>query len=204
VVLVSHAMSSMRTLCDSIAWLENGRLQGVGASGDLVDEYVDESHEDRVVDESGGTRWGDGQATVEKVELVDAQGVASTTFRTGAAVSIRLHYKADTRIPNPVFGYAVETVEGVYLWAHNSRDGGMVPDAIEGRGYVDLAVPALPLQEGVFDVSASVVAYDCLHVHDYRKRVLRFDVLNGQPRESGGYVTFGGTWQAPVEAARRP
>jgi len=200
VVLVSHAMSSMRTLCDSVAWLQHGRLQGLGDSGDLVDEYVDESHGDRVPeDTTGGSRWGDGQATVERVEFIGAAGKPTTTLRTGAAVSLRLHFDAKVRIPNPVFGYAVETVEGVYLWAHNSRDGGMVPDAIHGLGYIDLAVPHLPLQEGVFDVSASVVAYDCVKIHDYRKRVLRFDVLNGDPRESGGYVTFGGTWQPPVE-----
>lgn len=205
IVLVSHAMSSMRTLCDQVAWLEDGRLQGFGESAALVDSYVDESHKDRVEPKAGssGSRWGDGQATVERLELIDGNGRPSTTFRTGDAVRLRLHYRAQTRILSPVFGYAVETVDGLYLWAHNSRDGGMVPAFIEGEGRVDLALPALRLQEGVFDLSAAITAYDCLHVYDYRKRALRFDVLNGEPRESGGYVVFGGQWELPVPGGRR-
>lgn len=203
VVLVSHAMSSMRTICDSVAWLENGRLLGVGGPAQLVDEYVDESHEDRTVTAEGGTRWGTGEAEVDRVELIDARGLPVTSVRTGDEVRLRLHYDAKKRIPNPVFGYALETIEGVYLWAHNSRDGQMVPEAIEGRGHVDLLIDSLPLQPGVFDISASVVAYDCTTVHDYRKRTLRFDVITGDPRESGGYVTLGGKWQHPVDTLTR-
>ncbi len=198
VVLVSHAMSSMRTICDRVAWLEHGTLQGVGASAELVDDYVDESHDDRVVDEQGGSRWGSGDAVVEKVELVDSRGVSVTSCRTGDRVVLRMYYRANRPIRNPVFGYAIETIEGAYLWAHNTRDGGVDPDQISGSGYIDLVVPSLPLQPGVFDVSAGVVDSDAVHVHDYRKRVLRFDVMTGNPRESGGWVTLGGQWSLPV------
>ncbi|MCW2778079.1 MAG: transporter related [Frankiales bacterium] len=197
VVLVSHAMGSMRTLCDTVAWLEHGELQRVGPSSSLVDDYVDGSHEDRVVDQQGGTRWGSGEAQVLRVEVL-RDGQPRTSFSTGDSVVLRLHYEAHQRIENPVFGWSIETVEGVYVWAHHSRDGEMVPDAIEGRGHVDLVVDALPLQPGVFDLSASVVAYDCVHEYDHRKRLLRFDVGFGTPRESGGLVVFGGRWQPPV------
>src|SRR5215212_11242736 len=40
VVLVSHAMSSMRTLCDRVARLEQGRLLDLGVPNDVVDHYV--------------------------------------------------------------------------------------------------------------------------------------------------------------------
>src|ERR1700712_5242991 len=48
VVLVSHAMGSMRSMCDEVAWLEHGELTEVGKASDIVDNYVDESHEDRI------------------------------------------------------------------------------------------------------------------------------------------------------------
>ena len=198
VVLVSHAMGSMRTLCDTVAWLAHGELQAVGPSRDLVDDYVDDSHEDRVVDQQGGTRWGSGEAHVLGVEVL-RDGLPRTSFSTGDRVVLRLHYEAHQRIETPVFGWSLETVDGVYLWAHHSRDGEMVPASIEGRGHVDLVVDALPLQPGVYDLSASVVAYDCLHEYDHRKRLLRIDVGFGAPRESGGMVVLGGRWQHPVQ-----
>jgi ABC-type polysaccharide/polyol phosphate transport system ATPase subunit len=201
VVLVSHAMGSMRNLCDSVAWLEGGRLQGVGRSAELVDDYVDGSLADHIIEPESTSRMGSGEAVVERVEILDATGVPRTSFRTGDPVVLRQHYAAHQRIVNPVFGWSVETVDGVYLWAHNSRDGDMVPDSIEGRGYVDLSIPSLPLRPGVYDLTTSVVAYDCAHVYDRRKRLLRFDVTNGHPRESGGHVVFGGAWRPPVAQA---
>ncbi len=198
VVLVSHAMGSMRTMCDTVAWLEHGRLQAVGPSRELVDDYVDDGRDDRVVDQQGGTRWGSGEAQVTAVEVL-RDGEPRMSLSTGDSVVLRLHYQAHQRIVNPVFGWSLETVDGVYLWAQHSRDGEMVPDAIEGRGHVDLVVGALPLQPGVYDLSASIVAFDCVHEYDHRKRLLRFDVGFGTPRESGGLVVFNGLWQPPVQ-----
>ena len=199
VVLVSHAMSSMRTLCDTIAWLDHGTVQSVGPSTAVVDDYVDDSHEDRVVDDTAGTRWGSGEVQITGVDLLDAAGTARTSFRTGDSVTVRTHFTTPHRITNPVFGIAVETSTGVYLAAHNSRDGESVPEAVEGDGHVDLVIDRLVLQDGVFDLSVAVTKHDCVHVYDYRKRLLRFDVSPGQPRESGGLVVLGGRWALPVE-----
>lgn len=199
VVLVSHAMSSMRTLCDEVAWLEHGRLMKVGSPFELVDEYVDESHEDREVTTEGLTRWGSGEARVQGLELLDIAGQPVTSLRTGEAATFRLHYAVLQRIEKPVFGLAIETVEGTYVWAHHSRDGEMVPEAIDGIGHVDLDIEHIMLQPGIFDVSASVVAYDCVHVYDFVKHCLRFDVSPGQPRESGGLIALGGQWRPPVK-----
>jgi ABC-type polysaccharide/polyol phosphate transport system ATPase subunit len=201
VVLVSHAMGSMRNLCDRVAWLEAGRLQGVGRTAEVVDKYVDDSLADHVIDPASTSRIGSGEAVVERVEILDAAGVPRTSLRTGDAVVLRQHYEASKRIVNPVFGWSVETIDGIYLWAYNSRDGDMVPDDIEGRGYVDLLIPSLPLRPGIYDLTASIVAYDCAHTFDRRKRLLRFDVTTGQPRESGGHVVFDATWNPPVSQA---
>jgi len=136
---------------------------------------------------------------VDRIELLTASGEATTSVRTGDRVVLRLHYDAAQRIERPVFGWSMETVEGAtYVWAHHSRDGQMVPDAIEGRGHVDLLIERLPLQPGAFDLSASVVSTDTTHVYDHRKRLLRFDVAFGAPRESGGLVVMHGVWQQPV------
>lgn len=74
VVIVSHAMGSMRTMCDHAAWLEHGRLVASGPATDLVDSYIDKTHTDRPVEEAVHEtgRHGSGEITVERVELLDA------------------------------------------------------------------------------------------------------------------------------------
>lgn len=194
VVLVSHAMSSMRSMCDQVAWLEHGVLTGVGAASEIVDDYVDESHVDRVETDNGGSRWGSGEVRITGVEVLDATGAAVSRVRTDDRVTFRIRYHAETRIDKPVFGFALETVTGTYAWAHNSRDGGIDVEAIEGAGTIDLHIPRLALQAGTFDMQVGITDYTCTHVFDHLTRATRVEVHLRTPHESGGIVALGGTW----------
>ena len=44
-------------------------------------------------------------------------------LRTGSPMTIRVHWSTTEPLSKPVFGLAIETLEGHYLWAHHSRDG---------------------------------------------------------------------------------
>lgn len=199
VVVVSHAMGSLRTFCDSAAWLDHGSLVRVGPASEIVDDYVDEGHVDRVQTTEAGSRWGSGEVRLTEVQLLDAAGRPTTRVRTGDRVTFRLGWEASTPIDKPVFGLALENIEGVYAWAHHSRDGGFVPDRIDGRGTVDLAIPRLMLQPGTFDLLASVVDYTTTHTYDFLRHCYRFDVEAGDIRESGGIAALGGVWGNLVE-----
>lgn len=199
VVVVSHAMGSLRTFCDEAAWLEHGRLVKVGPATGIVDEYVDETHVDREETTEAESRWGSGEGRLTKVELLDAEGRPTTKVRTGDAVTVRLAYETSEPIDKPVFGLALENLDGVYVWAHHSRDGEFVPDRIDGRGSVELTIPRLMLQPGTFDVLASIVDYTTTHTYDFLRHCYRFDTFvdagAGVPRESGGIVALGGAWR---------
>ncbi len=198
VVIVSHAMGTMRSMCDHAAWLDHGRLVRSGPATELVDDYIDETHVDRETagDRESG-RHGSGEATVERVELLGPAGEPTSTVRTGDRVAVRVHYDARETIERPVFGLALENLDGVYVWAFHSRDGGLEVPRISGRGFVDCVVPNLPLQPGTFDITASVVDWTTQHVFDLRRHTARFDVEAGKPRESGGIVAMGAAWRSP-------
>ena len=204
VVIVSHAMGSMRSLCDNVAWLKHGELIEVGPSNDVVDTYVDEGHVERVESPDGSARWGSGEAQLTSIEMLDARGEPTTRAHTGDQVTFRMHFDTTKPIDKPVFGLALETVEGTYVWGHHSRDGNLVPDRIEGRGSIDLVVPALPLQTNTYDLNASIVDYTTTHTYDFRRACYRFDVLNGTPHESGGLVVLGGRWGHLTAASPEP
>jgi ABC-2 type transport system ATP-binding protein len=198
VVLVSHAADAMRTMCDKVAWLQEGRVVSEGRPEEIVDDYVDEGHEDRVevTAEVAESRWGSGEVRLQDVHLLDASGRPTSHPATGDAVTFHLRYRASEPVSKPVFGLAIETLDGTWLWAHHTRDAGFVPDEIRGEGTVELRVPRLMLQPGTYDLSASVVDYTTTHQYDYLRRCLRFDVEHGAPRESGGYVALGGQWSS--------
>ncbi len=194
VVIVSHAMGSLRSMCDRAAWLQKGHLVEVGATEQTVDDYVDATHVDRPTETDDTNRWGSGEATITEVQLINVAGARSSRFRTGEEFTIRIDYDFHERIDKPVFGLAITTLDGHYLWAFHSRDGEFVPESVTGTGSVDMTVPSLMLQPGTFEVTASIVDYSTTHTFDFLRNCTRFDVDLGSPRESGGPVALGGSW----------
>lgn len=196
VVIVSHSLGSVRSLCDRIAWLDHGRLRAVGDAGAVIDSYIDEVHEDREQVAGAGSRWGSGEARIERIELLDAAGRPTERVHTGDAVTLRLHYHFAERIARPVFGLAIHTVAGVHVTGPNTREAGCVPESLEGCGQVDLRVDNLLLLPGTYDVSAAVTDHATLHTFDFRHHAFRFDVDPGQPHETyGGVVSLNGAWE---------
>ncbi|HLY34434.1 MAG TPA: ABC transporter ATP-binding protein [Jatrophihabitantaceae bacterium] len=195
VVIVSHAMGSMRSLCDEAVWLAHGKVQAAGAAAEIVDDYVDQGHAEREVLESGATRWGSGEVRITNVDLLGPDGLPSRHLHTGDDITLRIEYAAAEPIKRPVFGFSLENIDGVYVWAHNTFDAGYRMDEIDGKGSIELRIPSLMLQPGTFDLIAGVVDHTMTHTYDFLRHCLRFDVDFGTPRESGGIVALGGTWQ---------
>jgi ABC-type polysaccharide/polyol phosphate transport system ATPase subunit len=194
VVIVSHAMGSLRTMCDAAARLHHGELIEVGDATEVVDTYIDDGHTERIELADGSTRWGSGEVKLSKLEVLGADGEPTLRVHSEDQITIRMHFVAEHAVDKPVFGLAIETVAGVYAWAYHSRDGQFVPDRIEGGGSVDLVVPRLLLQGGTYDVIGSIVDYTCTHTYDFLRNSLRIDVLAGMNHESGGIAVLGGTW----------
>jgi ABC-type polysaccharide/polyol phosphate transport system ATPase subunit len=205
VVIVSHAMGSMRTLCDQAAWLDRGRLIEIGRADAIVDRYVDKGHEKEVqvapssaTTAHAETRIGSGEVRLTDVAVLDEQGRPATRFHTGDTVTIRMAYACAERVERPAFALSIDTVDGQRIWAHHTRDGGPEIPVIEGTGHIDLVVPSLVLQPYTFDLNARILDHTLTHTYDFLRHCYRFVVETGDLRESGGVVALGGQWRADL------
>lgn len=190
VVVVSHGLEQMRTFCDEAAWLDHGVLQDVGPAAPLIDRYSDRTHEVEQV-EAGGTRFGSGEARVDRIELLNCDGKPTQEFRTGDPVRIRMHYTADQEVRQPVFGCSIQTRQGLFLWGTHGADAGFVPQHIlPGSGFVDVTIPQLMLQPGAYVVSSSIQPPHLSTVIDVLQRATAFDVVSGPRMESGGVLAL--------------
>ena len=192
IVVVSHALGTMRTLCDELALLEHGNLVAVGPSGEVVETYLGDVVPDHVPDGEHGTRWGSGEGQIVGFELLDAHGQPVRTVRTGDAVIFRFQFRTTQPIEKPVFAMAIHTIEGMHVTSPNTRDAGYIPDLVDGDGHFDLRVDRLMLTPGIYDAGASMSDYACLHMYDARHRSFRFTVERGMPEEQEGVLSLGG------------
>jgi ABC-2 type transport system ATP-binding protein len=200
IVVVSHAMGTMRDMCDEVAWLDHGKLRAVGRPSEVVDQYVESSHDERdtEITEDGGRRHGSGEVRIDHVELIH-EGAHP---RTGDRLVFRLHYEADTPIEDVVFGIGLETILGQTVTGPNTKDAQLRLDVAKGRGTVDLVVPRLMLLPGTYDLATAVTDDTLQHPFDLRPKAYRFDVVAGAPAERFGVVSLGGSWTVSPEESQ--
>jgi len=194
IVLVSHGLDTVRTMCERAAWLEFGVLKDQGAPGDLIDKYVETTHVDRVATEGGGSHWGSGEIVCTQVELLDGNGNPTLWVHTGEPATLRFHYSANEPVSRPVLGFALHSIEGVHATGINSREA-IVPESIDGDGHVDFVISRMPLVAGSYDVTVALVDESNLHTFDFHTRAMRFDVGRGLPREAEGVFAIDGIWK---------
>lgn len=196
IVVVTHALGTVRNLCDEAIWLENGVMREIGPGGDIADAYLGQVHVDREEDESGhGTRWGSGDIRIVGVDLHGPNGQPTEQIRTGDEVTFRLHYEAARSVERPVFGLGVFTLEGVQVSGPNTREAGVWVEQVDGTGVVELHIDRLLLLPGSYVVSAAATDETISHTFDHRHKALHFDVKPGTPHETyGGVVSFDGRW----------
>jgi lipopolysaccharide transport system ATP-binding protein len=103
----------------------------------------------------------------------------------------------------PVFGLAIHHESGAHISGPNTRFSGVDLGTIDGEGSVDHHFDALPLLPGTYRLSAAVVDWSMLHVHDFVDQAYPLIVQPGSNPEQYGYATLGGTWSASAHDVRR-
>src|SRR3954463_1956553 len=68
IVLVTHAMNSVKDMCDRAIWLTHGVVSGEGDPADLVERYTETMLGDRDRGEDGRLRRGSGEMQITHVE----------------------------------------------------------------------------------------------------------------------------------------
>jgi lipopolysaccharide transport system ATP-binding protein len=202
ILFVSHDMRAVRSLCDRVLWLDAGHIRAEGTAEDVVGAYLAglSEHEMALLSEhrgrlGPGRRTGSQEARVTNVTLLDAHGAERYTFESGEPLTIRIGYECKKRIENPVFGLAIVRNDGWHVNGPNTRFADYPIASIEGRGYIDYRIEALPLLEGVYRLSVSIYDYSLQHPYDACEQFLTFVVRNQIVREEFGCVYFDACWE---------
>jgi ABC-2 type transport system ATP-binding protein len=193
IVLVSHTLPTVRTLCDEVALLDHGELVDIGTPGHIIDHYLADAFSDATHDD-GLVRWGSGEVRVDRVEMLDASCAAVSRAHTGDEVTFRFHYDARDVVRDAILGFAVHTVAGTEVTGPNVRHAGLECESLEGRGYVDYRIPRCLLLPGAYDLVAAIYDFSGSHPYDHVQNALRFEIDAGNPYEENGVVSLGGEW----------
>jgi ABC-type polysaccharide/polyol phosphate transport system ATPase subunit len=190
-LIVSHDLDTITEVSDRVLLLDAGRIVNVGEPGWVVDQYKSLGFlkaGDIIIRE-----WGTREAMITGVRFTDARGALAERIASGEPLTVEINYKADKRIEDPVFGFAITRGDGTLCCGSNTIIDSYPIAFIHGEGMVRATFPSLPLLQGKHFFSFS------LHTRDHKTNFHRMDnwfslwVECG--RKAEGAVNLGCTWE---------
>jgi lipopolysaccharide transport system ATP-binding protein len=128
VMIVSHELDLLQSLCDEIWWLDSGRLERRGDPREVLDAYRESIAEK--VRAWGATlkspllpamRRGDGRAEILSLETLGADGKPSAVWRSGEKVTARVTVRYHDAVEEPVIGLLIRTRIGLDVYGTNTE-----------------------------------------------------------------------------------
>ena len=191
ILFVSHGMGDVRTLCDRVILLDQGRLLKDGPPDQVVDYYnamiAEKENASLSIEQRRNkdgwllTRSGSGQARVRLLKLLDLQGNELAVAQVGQRVQLRLEASVHAPIPRLVLGYMIRDKLGHVVWGTNTWHTHQIEHALQPGETVLYTLPfTCALGQGSYSVSPALVSTDN-HLSDnfeWIDNLLVFDVLN--------------------------
>lgn len=203
IMLVTHSMADVRSLCDRVIMLEKGRVVKDGPPDEVVDFYnamvAKRENEKLTVEqrrEKNGwlmTRSGTGQAVVANLSLHDAgSGEELVVARVGQRLELRLDAHVRAELPRLVLGFMIRDKQGHVIWGTNTWHTEQIEeDVAAGTRVAYRLVFDCTLGPGSYSVSPALVSADT-HLSDnfeWVDNLLVFDVINADKP-----VFIGSSW----------
>jgi ABC-2 type transport system ATP-binding protein len=193
IVIVTHTMEDVVRLCARAAWIDHGTLKMIGRPSDITEAYLKTSHAGRAVTLQDGMRWGSGEVRITRIDLLGADGQPVQFLTSGEPHAIRLTLEANEPVVGPEVRIEIFDQSSTLVTDVSTRSRDAVIDRIDGTRTVSFELDALPLTEGTYEITCSVLDESGGRELDVRSRCIRFDVLRGASADRG-LVTLGGTW----------
>jgi lipopolysaccharide transport system ATP-binding protein len=203
ILLVSHSMSLIETICQRAAWLHRGQIVSFGNAKVVVDRYlgrVSEEENKHLIEEShrGDFPTIKENKTVEirQVRILNNQNHEQQIFHTGESMIVQIEYLAHEPIDSLEVGIAIHRQDGVHITGPNTAFDGLEIKMKPGIGGVAYTIPSIPLMEGLYQLSVSLVNQEGNKMLDYQDHFYSFRINNRghDIRERYGLITLSGEW----------
>lgn len=194
IILVTHAMSMVETLCDSAMWLKKGEVMKLGDPRNVCGSYLMdvEGKEEKDMQaehqkmmeslaqenpESGvrQSRWGGGEIQITKVQLLDQHEQERYVYTSDETMQIKLFVAARKRVTDFVFGIGIYNTEGICCYGTNTHIEEFEPLECKGSGEVTFFIDELNLIEGTYFLDVAAHRRD-EYPYDYHRHLYTFKI----------------------------
>jgi len=162
VVLVSHNLTQVRSVCSRVAWIADGRIQFAGGADEAVDRYLAQVHDGTLPDAHltviPGERGRSKRPAVELAQVVlrDRHDNPATDIQLGDPLTIDITYRVNRRVESPAFVIGVHRSDDVYVYGTSTLADGFPLGPLTRNGRIRLTFRRLELMKGVYRISVGI------------------------------------------------
>ena len=180
-LLCSHSMYHVQTLCRQALWIHQGRARLHGDAFDVTREYLTYHEEKRGAAEKAPQPSVHG-ARVESAWIEDAEGRERTQFEAGEEIVLQaVVHEPDDR--TPVLMVGIVRADGTPVYGTHSNDSAFRPARLEGGRYAfRFRIRGPALIPGKYVIGAHALDPEGLRLFHSEKREV---VVTGQTRDYG-------------------
>jgi ABC-2 type transport system ATP-binding protein len=177
IVLVTHALDTVRDICDRAAMLHHGRVHSIGAPDDVVREmrYVLLGVTDPGFVPEQGTR----EAEIAEVQIIRADGSGDGDVRRHDPLTIQVDVRTNEPVDDLDVDFAV--LDGAtnhpVLEARTSTNG-IDLGGVDGKRRVRFRIESFPYEAGKYWVTVGLSARPTGHLYHVQTQRYVFDVVD--------------------------
>jgi ABC-2 type transport system ATP-binding protein len=161
VVLVSHNLQQIRSVCSRVAWISDGRIQYEGNPDEAVDRYLAQVRDGAVSDSHLTVIPGERDSRRPAVELTqvilrDRHDNPASDLQYGDPLTIDIAYRVNRRVETPVFVIGVHRSDDVYVYGTSTLADGFPLGPLTRDGRIQFTFRNLKLLKGVYRISVGI------------------------------------------------
>jgi lipopolysaccharide transport system ATP-binding protein len=186
VILVSHNMHRIAGFCDRAVYLKSGGVRCLGETAKAIAAYTSDTIKDGPADQDGADMagvYGSGRVKITGLKFISDRGQDVSRVRSGEPVTVRVFYRAEQEVENPVLDLAMWDSAPGNMFQATNRDYGVELGKLSGNGHIDVAFKSLNVNNQIIDFF--VALWDSKHTELFDwKRHIKLQV-EGDPMSSG-------------------
>ncbi|MBM3661610.1 MAG: ABC transporter ATP-binding protein [Actinobacteria bacterium] len=209
IVVVTHGIETVRTMCDGAAWLDHGRLVKCGNGPEVAAAYLEKVNRDDSEREEAEAVGPVESNRFRSVSRDDDIVITGVTFhdRAGREVEhgiygepfeLHLHYEVVRAVSDPVFGFGFFSENGVWVDGTNTQIKGLKTGSVKSHGVAVCRFDPLFLYPGHYQVTVAVNDRFVQHLFD-RWDGVPLVVREGAAQPGSGLADLRGVWRVLSE-----
>lgn len=123
------------------------------------------------------TRWGNGDARITNISLLNAEGKEQEVFLTGEKMDIVIEYKVKNPLQNPACGIGIFRNDGIQCYGTNTQIDRIRSLDLGSRGKVTCSIESNLLLTGEYTLDVAIHTEDGF-AYDYYRYAKKFKVYS--------------------------